>query len=50
MIYQHKGMLLKNLHCRYLYIIIHLPNLLDLEQRLPDFENCDSYGSLSYVR
>ena len=32
MIYQHKGMLLQNLHRRYLYILIKLPNLLDLEQ------------------
>ena len=32
MIYQHKGTLLQNLHCRYLYILIKLPNLLDLEQ------------------
>ena len=32
MIYQHKGMLLQNLHCRYLYILIKLPHLLDLEQ------------------
>ena len=32
MIYQHKGMLLQNLHCRYLNILIKLPNLLDLEQ------------------
>ena len=31
-IYQHKGMLLQNLHHRYLYILIKLPNLLDLEQ------------------
>ena len=30
MIYQHKGMLLQNLHCRYLYIFIELPKLLDL--------------------
>ena len=30
MIYQHKAMLLQNLHCRYLYILIKLPNLLDL--------------------
>ena len=29
---QHKGMLLQNLHHRYLYILIKLPNLLDLEQ------------------
>ena len=32
MIYQHKGMLLQNLHRRYLYILIKLSNLLDLEQ------------------
>ena len=31
-IYQHKGMLLQNLYHRYLYILIKLPNLLDLEQ------------------
>ena len=31
-IYQHKGMVLQNLHCRYIYILIKLPNLLDLEQ------------------
>ena len=47
MTYQHKGMLPENLHCRYLYILIQLPNLLDLEQRIPDFPNCDNYGSLS---
>ena len=47
MIYQHKGMLLQNLYCRYLYSLIKLPNLLDLEQRIPDFPNCDNYGSLS---
>ena len=47
MMYQHKGMLLQNLHRRYLYILIKLPNLLDLEQRIPDFLNCDNYGSLS---
>ena len=45
-IYQHKGMLLQNLHRRYLYIIIKLPHLSDLEQRIPDFLNCDNYGSL----
>ena len=47
MIYQHKGMLLQNLHHRYLYILIKLPNLLDLEQQIPDFPNCDNYGSLT---
>ena len=47
MIYQHKGMLLQNLHRRYLYILIKLPHLLDLEQRIPSFLNCDNYGSLT---
>ena len=46
-IYQHKGMLLQNLHCRYLYILIKLPHLLDLEQKIPSFPNCDNYGSLT---
>ena len=46
-IYQHKGMLLQNLHCRYLYILIKLPHLLDLEQQIPSFPNCDDYGSLT---
>ena len=27
--------------------IIKLPNLLDLEQDIPDFPNCDNYVSLS---
>ena len=44
-IYQHKGMLLQNLHRRYLYI--KLPHLLDLEQRIPSFPSCDNYGSLT---
>ena len=39
-------MLLQNLYHRYLYIIIKLPHLSDLEQRIPDFPNCDNYGSL----
>ena len=43
MIYQHKGMLLQSFHRRYLYITIKL--LSDLEQRIPHFPNCDSYGS-----
>ena len=46
MIYQHKGMLLQNLHHRYLYILIKLPHLSDLEQKIPSFPNCDNYGSL----
>ena len=45
-IYQHKGMLLQNLHRRYLYIIIKLPHLSDLKQKIPEFPNCDNYGSL----
>ena len=43
-IYQHKGMLLQNLHRRYLYILIRLPHLKDLEQRIPSFPKCDNYG------
>ena len=39
-------MLLQNLHHRYLYITIKLPHLSDLEQRIPNFLNCDNYGSL----
>ena len=37
MIYQHKGMLLQNLHCKCLYILIKLPHLLDLGQKIPSF-------------
>ena len=40
-------MLLQNLHHRYLYILIKLPNLLDLEQRTQSFPNCENYGALS---
>ena len=40
-------MLLQNLHRRYLYIIIKLPHLSDLEQRIPSFPNCDNYCSLT---
>ena len=47
MIYQHKGMLLQNLRHRYLYILINLPHLSNLEQRIPSFPNCDNYGSLT---
>ena len=39
-------MLLQNLHRRYLYITIKLPHLSDLEQRIPNFLNCNNYGSL----
>ena len=37
-------MLLQNLHCRYLYIVIQLPHLKDLDQTIPSFPNCDNYG------
>ena len=40
-------MLLQNLHRRYLYILIKLPHLLDLENKIPSFPNCDNYGALS---
>ena len=37
-------MLLQNLHHRYLYIVIRLPLLKDLDQKMPSFPNCDNYG------
>ena len=37
-------MLLQNLHRRYLYIVIRLPKLKDLDQKIPTFPNCDNYG------
>ena len=40
-------MLLQNLHCRYLHILIKLPHLLDLEQKIPSILNCNNYGALS---
>ena len=40
-------MLLQNLHHRYLYIIIKLPHLSDLKQRILNFLNCNNYGSLT---
>ena len=43
-VYQHQGMLLQNLHYRYLYIVIRLPHLKDLDQKIPSFPNCDNYG------
>ena len=42
-VYQHQGMLLQNLHRHYLYIVIRLPRLKDLEQKIPMFPNCDNY-------
>ena len=40
-------MLLQNLHCRYLYIVIRLPHLKDLEQNIPSFLNCKNYGAFT---
>ena len=40
-------MLLQNLYCRYLYILIKLPHLSDLEQKIPSFPNYDNYDALS---
>ena len=42
--YQHQGMLSQNLHRHYLYIVIRLPKLKDLEQKILTFLNCDNYG------
>ena len=43
-VYQHQGMLLQNLPHRYLYIVIRLPHLKDLDQKISSFPNCDNYG------
>ena len=43
-VYQHQGVLPQNLHCTYLYIVIRLPHLKDLDQKIPSFPNCDNYG------
>ena len=37
-------MLLQNLHRCYLYIVISLLKLKDLEQKIPTFPNCDNYS------
>ena len=44
MVHKHQGMLLQNLHRRYLYIVIRLPHLKDLDQKIPSVPNCDNYG------
>ena len=36
-------MLLQNLHHRYLYIVIRLPHLKDLDQKIPSFPNYYNY-------
>ena len=41
---QHQGVFLQNLHRCYLYIVIRLPELKDLDQKIPMFPNCDNYG------
>ena len=43
-VYQYQGMFLQNLHHRYLYIVIRLPHLKDLDQKIPSFPNCNNYG------
>ena len=43
-VYQHQGMLLQNLHHRYLYIVIQLPHINDLQQKIPSFLHCANYG------
>ena len=43
-VYQHQGMLLQNLYHRYLYKVIQLPHLKDLDQKIPSFPNCNNYG------
>ena len=43
-VYKHQGMLLWNLHRCYLYIVIRLPKLKDLEQKIPNFPDCDNYS------
>ena len=37
-------MLLQNLNRCYLYIVIRLPKLKDLEQKITTFPNCNNYG------
>ena len=44
MIYQHKGMLLQNLHRHFSYIVTRLPKLKDPDQKIPMFPNCDNYS------
>ena len=36
-------MLLHNLYRHYLYIVIRLPKLKDLDQKMLPFSNCDNY-------
>ena len=43
MVYQHQGMLLQNLHRHHLYIVIRLPKLRDLDQKILMFPKYDNY-------
>ena len=49
-VYQHQGMSLQNLHCRYLYIVIRLPHLKDLDRKIPSFPNCDNLQNLQSLK
>ena len=44
MVYQHQGVLLQNLRRCYFYIVIRLPKLKDLDQKILMFPNCENYG------
>ena len=37
-------MLLQNLHIHYLYVVIRLSKLKDLDLEIPTFPDCDNYG------
>ena len=37
-------MLLQNLHRPNLYIVIRLPKIKDLDQKIPSFPDCDKYS------
>ena len=43
-VYQHQGMLLQNLNRHYLYILIRLLKLKDLEQKILTFPDCVNYS------
>ena len=38
-------MLLQNLHRCYLYIVLRLPKVKHLEQKILTFPDCDNYGT-----
>ena len=43
-VFQQQGMILQNLHRRYLYIVIRLPHIKDLDTEIPEFPDCRNYG------